>query len=62
MKTRKAYRAPRLIEYGPIDELTLGSGHNTCDFALGHTNNTTGNSPNSGTGISNSSQCFGLGS
>jgi len=60
-EAKRAYRAPRLVEYGPIDELTLGEGHNTCDFAIGHNNNDTGNSPNSGTGISNSSQC-GLGS
>jgi hypothetical protein len=62
MVLKKAYRAPQLVRYGSLEELTLGSGHNACDFAVGHTNNDTGNSANTGTGISNSSQCFALGS
>jgi hypothetical protein len=62
MLVKKAYRAPQLVEYGSLDELTLGSGHNSCDFAIGHTNNDTGNSGNTGTGISNSSRCSALGS
>jgi hypothetical protein len=61
METNRAYRAPRLVEYGPLAELTLGAGNNTCDFAIGHSNNSTGTSTDSGTGISNSSQCSALG-
>jgi len=62
MDVKKAYLAPQLVQYGSLDELTLGSGHNACDFAIGHIDNGTGNSTDTGTGISNSSQCSSLGS